>query len=191
MNRRRVLRTGLAASLLPLAGCDWFNGTRKWEEEVRLSDGRTIVVAVKVKYQTLSEIGGGSGRVRRRTWLSIKPGQGLPEAEWSEDLAAVLLDIDPATKELVLVATIILCQQWEPWGKPRPAYIEFRLRDGRWQRQLPFTEALFDRPVNLLQSWDKPYRSPFVTLREKSELDGDMGIADNFKRIERKYGTSC
>lgn len=191
MNRRGVLRAGVSAILLPLGGCDWFNGTSKWEEEVRLLDGQTIVVAVKVNYKTISEIGGPSGKVQRRTWLQIKPGQGLPDTVWSEDLAPVLLDIDPATKELFLVATIMLCQQWEPWGKPRPAYIEFRLRGGRWQRQLPFTEALFGRPVNLLQSWDKPYRSAFVTLREKSELDSDMGIADRFKRISRIDGNAC
>jgi hypothetical protein len=191
MNRRRALGAGVCVALSPLTGCDWFNGTSAWEEEVQLSDGRTIVVAVKVKYETIGEIGGPSGRVRRQTSLRIKPGQGLPDTEWSQDLAAVLLDVDPATKELLLVATIILCQQWEPWGKPRPAYIEFRLRDGRWQRQLPFTEALFDRPVNLLQSWAKKYRSAYVTLQEKRELDSPSGMAENFKRIMRNYGTSC
>lgn len=190
MNRRReLLVVGVAA--MPLSGCDWFGGRASWEEEVRLADGRVIVVAVSVEYQTIGEIGGPSSRIRRRTTVRIKPGQGLPDAPWSEDLAAVLLDFDPEANELVLVATIVVCDQWNRWGKPRPAYVEFRLREGRWQRQVPFTVALLGRLANLLQTWGAQTRGSYVTLEQKRALDSDVGMASNFKRIDRSYGTSC
>ena len=191
MNRRQALQAGLLAAPLLLPACDWFNGSAQWEEEVQLSDGRVVVVAVKVQYATIGEVGGPSTRVRRQTTVRIKPGQGLPDTAWSEDLAAVLLDFDSVANELVLVATIVVCEQWERWGRPRPAYIEFRSRGGKWRHQTPFTQALFDRQVNLLQTWAAQTRGSYVTLAQKRGLDSDMGIASNFKRIVRNYGTSC
>jgi uncharacterized protein YecE (DUF72 family) len=150
-----------------------------------------VVVAVKVQYETIGEVGGPSTRARRQTTVRIKPGQGLPDTAWSEDLAAVLLDFDSVAKELVLVATIVVCEQWERWGRPRPAYVEFRLRGGNWRHQTLFTQALFDRQVNLLQTWAAQTRGSYVTLAQKRGLDSDIGIASNFKRIVRNYGTSC
>lgn len=189
MNRRRALQACLLA--LPLSGCDWFNGTDGWDEEVQLSDGRVVVVAVNVKYQTIGEIGGPSSRIRRQTTVRIKPGQGLPDTPWSEDLAAVLLDIDPNTNELVLVATTVVRDQCQPWGEPCPNYVEFRLRNGRWQRALPFAEALYGRAVNLLQSWAAQTRGKHVTLEQKRGLDSDMGMDSRFKCILKSYGKGC
>jgi hypothetical protein len=191
MNRRQALQAWLLAAPLLLPACERFNGRAQWEEEVQLSDGRVVVVAVKVQYATISEVGGPSTRVRRQTTVRIKPGHGLPDTAWSEDLAAVLLDFDSQAQELVLVATIIVRDQCERWERPCPAYLEFRLRDDQWQRQLPLTDALFGRPANLLQTWAAQTRGDYVTLQQKRGLDSDMGMDPRFKCILKSYRSGC
>lgn len=191
MNRRLLLRAALGVALSALTGCNWFGGTAEWQEEVLLSDGRKIVIAVKVEYQMISEIGGPSTRVGRRTTLRVLPDQGIPKTEWSEDLAAVLLDIDAESGELLLVGAPVIEQQCARWGAPCPRYVEFRFRDGRWRRQVPFSEALFGRPVNLLQKWGAQTRGPFVTLEQKRAIDSDIGIDLPFKCILKSYKNGC
>jgi hypothetical protein len=120
-----------------------------WIEEVRLSDGRTIVVARSVGLRDDTTVGGPTEIATTRSEVrALEPADVFPP--WSAPLLVQYLDVSPATNEWVLIAEAYSCDAWDAIG--RPAYstrVMYVVRDGRWVMQ-PLTDEFVGRKANML-----------------------------------------
>lgn len=97
------------AGALTLVGCD--RASVKWSEEVRLADGRMIVVARTAQGRTYSELGGTGGwrdPVEMSIAITKAPGDIKLPPEWRDTYVPVLLDYDESDKSWSIVTTFYL-----------------------------------------------------------------------------------
>ncbi len=78
----------------------------EWKEEVRLSDGRVVIVKRTAQGKALGEIGGPGGwRATRMTVEIDRPRLPSNPPMWSERWVPMLFDYDADAREWFLVAT--------------------------------------------------------------------------------------
>jgi hypothetical protein len=127
----------------------------RWEEEVVLSSGETLVLERSTRYRRSGE----PYNPLQTSWApedsAIVVRAGPPESigarysvrDWIEP---VILDRDPQTRDLVMVGTAWNCDWVRKYaGKARGLYVAFRLRPGVEAEAIPVPDWAWGRARNL------------------------------------------
>lgn len=180
------LTLGVMLSSMPLVGgCG--DSTITWQEEVKLSDGRVIVVTQKRRYEgAYSGHGSGASSIPREAWLTFKlPEFGSKEIVWHENLDTQILNVYKG--KLYIVGLPHTEREFRQYGSPRPSYIGFRYDQGQWVR-IPFNEipiAIYDSNMWLDSAPDN--KSKYVSLTNKAGQMNDGMYPNELKRIDPHY----
>jgi hypothetical protein len=126
-----TLLTVLAA--LVLSGC---GGGRNWREEVRMADGKTIVVQRIAKLgnpldQEIPDLKYGPPTVGHRIRIPV-PDRG--SVVWETDKTLTPLAIGLRGETVFLAASPRFCWAYEQLGRPVPPYVFFKHEGKDWQR---------------------------------------------------------
>jgi hypothetical protein len=147
-----------------------------WTEEVRLSDGRTIVVARSVGLRDDTTAGGPMEIATTRSEVrALEPADAFPP--WSAPLLVQYLDVSAATNEWVLIAEAYGCDSWDAIG--RPSYstrVMYVVREGRWVMQ-PLTDELVGRKANMLVRVRQSQRYPDHRVTVVGKPTSNQGAA--------------
>jgi hypothetical protein len=181
----RLLTLLLATAIASACG----NVDVSWKEEVKLADGRIIVVVRTAEGKALGEIGGPGGwRATRMTLEIDHPKVPQQPPRWSERWVPMLLDYDKGTGEWFLVATFYTCIDWYDLGRPRLPYLQYRAREGRWE-EVPLDPKLYGRPANMLTGVNARGEPGLVDIDAKERRK--RNAAEEFRRIVDVWPTSC
>src|SRR4051812_32003874 len=97
------------AALVSTVGCTV--KSVHWIEEVALSDGRIVRVERDEQYSTgCGSVGGPACAMALNTRLRVLDTPA--SAQWADHLVPLLLDVDPANGELVLICTTDSVEKW-------------------------------------------------------------------------------
>lgn len=175
---RLLFTSGICMSL---SSC---SNTLSWREEVKLADGRTIVVSQERRCASGYTGGNSAACIEREAWLRLRlPELGVGEITWHENLSPVVLNLRGARFYLVAVAPT--AREFAQYGKPKPPYFGFVLEGGAWRRiafrDIP--EAVYD--ANLVLDGTR-VKAALLTLAAKDgrEFNGDPGYPGYFRRVD-------
>lgn len=117
----------------------------RWQEEVLLHDGSTIIVKRKQVFDPrgLREPGQGAPLSEEALTFSLRDGRTI---RWRSDfgrgyqdnLMPLVLDVVDGSPYLITYPT--RCHAYNKWGRPNPPYVYFRYNDTQWQR-IPMEEV--------------------------------------------------
>lgn len=149
-------RTAIAALLaLPMMAACSNETLLRWEEEVTLSSGETLLLECTTRYRKkgapfnpLESIWGleDSSIVVRAGPADLVGARFDPRA-W---FIPVVIDRDPGSRQLVLVATAFNCDWVKPYkGKNRSIYVAFGMRPGVEAAAVDFPKWAWNRTRNL------------------------------------------
>jgi len=179
-------------------------GLGPWQEEVRLSDGRELVVERYEEAGVRQPIGDvGAAFLTVTTLKFVAPPELATLPVLSTQYRPLILDFDPAIGTWFVIAfDERVCMQPIPEAihegimdrtglvNLRPNF-EYRLVDGKWL-EVPVGFERISLPANLLvrrmtvEYWnDKGLPVPLV---EKHRLDSDPGVPTEFRRIQPRIG---
>jgi hypothetical protein len=169
------------ASALALTGAQVLSGcgadTITWQEEVKLLDGRVIIVT---QTRRLEE------NVEREAWLNFKlPEFGDKEILWHENLDTMVLNVYQHKLYVVGVPGTVI--EYRQYGRPEPPYIGYRYDNAQWAR-IPFGEipaAIYGAnmyPENMALA-----RLKHVTISDKDEIFRDDRWRPHQRRIDPSY----
>ena len=183
--RLQLLTLLLAAAVLAACG----NVDVSWKEEVKLADGRMIIVKRTAQGKALGEIGGPGGwRATRMTLEIDRPKRPNEPPVWSERWVPMLFDYDPESKEWFLVATFYTCIDWYDLGRPKLPYVQYRARNARWE-EVPLDPKLIGRPANLLTGVNARGEPGLVSLVVKERED--RGAYVSYRQIVDVWQAGC
>ena len=179
MLKKIILFAATTLCLINLAACSPYI---TWKEEVKLNDGRVIVVEQKKRME---------GNIARETWLTIN----LPEFSaspivWNERLIPIIVNIDSG--KLYVVGVPPTGREMELYGCPKPYYVEFVWDNGKWKR-IPFEEIptqIYDS--NMLEDAVPPKDITYLSLERKNarDLNGTTG-PNALRRLAPNRGSGC
>ena len=167
----------ISGCLMNLDACS-FSPFVTWKEEVKLNDGRIIVVE-----QKKHDIGG----IAREAWLTIN----LPEFSaqpivWHENLDPLIVNIDGG--QLYVVGFPPTPVEGRKYDCPQPPYVGFVWENLAWKR-IPF-EKIPERiyQVNMLADSFPPKGIDFLTVQRKTgeDLGRRATLPPGLKRIDPK-----
>ena len=153
-----------------------------WKEEVKLNDGRVIVVEQKRRLE--------QGFVRE-SWITVN----LPEFSaspivWDEKLMPSILNIDDG--KLYIVGEPATGRETDLYGCPEHGYVGFKWDGENWKR-IPFAqipENIYD--VNLLLNSVPPEGTELLTLDRKNAADlNGNGPLQALLRVLPNRGNGC
>jgi hypothetical protein len=188
-----LLKTLAMLMLAPILGACSSEKKVEWTEDVKLSNGRMIVVNRYEEYRRVTDAGAGF----RVGWLFQKsriaaelPAPIQRKVSWEGTLQPLVLDIQP-DNIVYLVCNVATGAGRTEWQVPmHELYVVFRLTNEGWQRI-----SLADLPPsvqpNLLGStetlfiWRKERSGIHVDLKLKQELDSDAQTPKRLKSIVR------
>jgi hypothetical protein len=162
-----------------------------WREQVKLNDGRVIVVTQKRRCELAIQTRDNFGCIEREAWLTID----LPEFSatpmvWHEKLHPRIVNIHNGHLYIVgKPPTSRESRHYGMYAKPVPPYIGFVWENGLWKR-LPFElipEAIYD--TNMLIEGIPPKGITLLTLKlkESHQVNGNLLYNKNQKRIDPNY----
>jgi hypothetical protein len=161
---------------------------RIWQEEVKLSDGRIIVVTQKKRCEGAYTGGNYANCIAREAWLTINlPEFSTQEIVWHANLNPRVVDIHAG--RLYVVGWPPTGREFRLYNKPRPPYIGFMFENGQWIR-IPLEaipEAIYD--TNMLIESIPSSGTTFLTLvnKESREVNGNPTYKKHQKRIDPSY----
>jgi hypothetical protein len=161
-----------------------------WTEEVRLSDGRTIVVARAVGLRDDTTVGGPGEIATTRSQVRALEPPGLFPA-WSAPLMVQLLDVSLASGEMVLIAHAYTCESWIAIGRPPySTRVMYVARGGRWEMQ-PLSQEFIGRKANMLMRvrQSRAFENRPVPASEKNALNG--GAATEYMTMNPTPGAAA
>jgi hypothetical protein len=181
---RFILTVACAASV---AACSTSGALVSWREEVKLSDGRKIVVEQRKQCDPGHRGTSNADCIARESWLTFD----LPEFSaapivWHQRLFALLLNVSDGNLYVVGYPRTEL--EYEQLGRPKPPYIGFIWRAGQWQK-IPIKDiptAIYD--TNLFLEDVLP-GATYLTLERKQQMMGDSRIARFMRRIDPNLDT--
>lgn len=195
---------GLALAVCTLLAACGPTGLGPWQEEVRLSDGRKIVVEryeEAVVRKPIADV--GAAFLTRTTLKFVAPPEVATLPVLSTQYRPLILDFDPAIGTWFVIAfDERACMQPIPEAihegimdktgriNLRPNF-EYRLIGGKWL-EVPLGPERIGLPVNLLiqrmtvESW-KAMRRP-VPLEEKQRLDSHPRVPTEYRKIQPRIG---
>jgi hypothetical protein len=110
-----------------------------WWEEVRLADGRMVMVERGVKIEKKMSAGLRRPAVTRYSLRVINPSSQNP-IRWKGAYALAPIVLDFQGDEAYLVSLPMTCDaDLKPFGNPNPPYIAQKWKSGRWV-QIPLTD---------------------------------------------------
>ena len=144
-----------------------------WQEEVKLSDGRIIMVTQKKLCEGAYTGGNYADCVAREAWLTIN----LPEFSaqpivWHEHLFAIVVNIHEG--RLYVVGCPPTAREEQYYGNPKPNYVGFVWEGGQWKR-IPFKEipeAIYD--TNMFLGHIPPSGATHLTVMRKESNERGM-----------------
>ena len=176
----------LLAGLLPaLAAC---SGSVQWREEVRLNDGRVVVVDQKRRcaggdYKAAKD----ASCVATEAWLSFRlPETGNQEVIWHERLNPMVLNVHEG--HIYVVGIPIHPSEFRAYGATNPPYIGYVLQGSQWQR-IPFERIPLEiYNGNLLIESIPKTRTKHLSLSSKEGRgeNGDPDYPADLRRIDPK-----
>ena len=173
LNRWLLILGGLTV----LPACS--NNEVTWQEEVKLNDGRMIVVTQK-KFMDRG--------IDRDAWLTFSlPEFSKTEILWHESQQPIVLNVHAG--KLYVVGLPPTQREFYKYGKPRPPYVPYRWENGAWER-IPFAEvpeAIYD--VNMLIEGIPPKGTKLLTWITKMgpNLNGKGTYDEDQKRLDPQY----
>jgi len=200
----RPLWIGLAIGACAVLVACGSSGLGPWQEEVRLSDGRKIVVERYEEAEVRQPIGDvGAAFLTSTTLKFVAPPELATLPVLSTQYRPLILDFDPAIGTWFVIAfDERACMQPIPEAihegimdrtgliNLRPNF-EYRLVDGKWL-EVPVGSERIGLPVNLLiqrmtvEYWnDKGLPVPLV---EKRRLDSHPRVPTEYRRIQPRIG---
>ncbi len=185
-----VLRLVLLCTLvLTMVGCSRMSET--WKEEVRLSDGRLIVVKRTAKGTITRDMAmRATGWKPRETTVRIPELDGFAHPPvWRSGLIPVVMDYDTASSTWSVVATYMWCSTWYDMGRPTVQYVQYISVGGEAWRVVPLQPGLIGRRANLLTHIRPTGESGLIREEYKEMLWRTS--ADQFKSISTTWKTSC
>lgn len=146
-----------------------------WREEVELSDGRVITVERTVTWQDVTPWGQSKSYLTRSLTIEILTESGRAAAPtWrAQRERALLLDWDSSNREYILVTYPAACSRYNEAGRPRPPYIQYRLRNGEWT-PVAFDAELVGRRANMLVYPRVSRERGLLTLIQKEGRQGGL-----------------
>ena len=156
----------LVASAVLLGGCD---SIREWEEQVRLHDGRVVVLKRTAVKEFTAALGDAPYRHKESRLALDEP----VNIRWRGDIRPIAFDLY-GSDAYVVIDLIGRGGPCERYGNPNPPFVYFRSMDGiAWVRvgaaAVPSTLRR-----NLLLNWDRPEigrsRQP-LSVKDKQALD--------------------
>ena len=160
--RKRRLTLAALALLPTMAGCS-NEKVFRWEEEVTLSGGEALLLERTTRFRKkgapfnpLETIWGEEdSSILVRAGPADLVGARFGLREW---FIPVVIDRDPESRRLVLIATAFNCDWVQPYkGKNRSIYVAFELRPGAEAAAVDFPAWAWNRKRNLyLMSFDVP-----------------------------------
>lgn len=178
---------GVAAVMVLLSRCGSVDIS--WREDVRLDDGRMLLVKRSAKGETLGEIGGPGGWKATQMTLEIEePKSPGNPPRWTERWVPIVFDYDPMAKEWYVVATFYMCDDWYDLGRPELPYLEYRARNGSWNRTV-LSAAHFGKKANLLTGVRSGGEQRHVTVEEKTRRDYEAGAT--YKEVVKAWRRNC
>jgi hypothetical protein len=186
-----LLNTLVMLMLVPTLGACSNEKKVEWTEDVKLSDGRMIVVNRYEEYRRVTDAGAGF----RVGWLFQKsritaelPAPIQRKVSWEGNLIPLVLDVRP-DKSVYFVGWVATGAGMIEWKvSRREHYVVFRLTNEGWQR-IPLVELPLSVQPNLLGSTERLFisgkgRSGMrVDLKLKEELASDPAIDAEIKSI--------
>ena len=173
---KRMTLGFVLASVPLVGGCG--DNILTWQEEVKLLDGRVIMVTQKRRIDR--------DNMDREAWLTFKlPEFGDKEIVWHESLGTQVLNVYQDKVYVVGKADTIAA--YNQYGLPKPSYVGFRYDNGQWAR-IPFNEipeAIYD--TNMYFENMAVHRLKHVSLADKAKMLKDTGYMPNYKRIDPKW----
>lgn len=159
--------------------------TKSWKEEVKLLDGRVIVVNQQRRFEGAYN-GSNYGGVPRESWLTLKlPETGNQETTWHEKLDPTNLNV--VNGKLYIVGIPPTDREFYLYNRPRPPYIGYVFENKAWRR-IQFNEipvAMYD--VNLSIDSENYIQSGRITLANKAKELQDPTLPKDVKRIDPSY----
>jgi len=196
MRGRRPIRALITAlALVTIAGCGSSDSKYAWREQVRLQDGKLLLVERTARFKENWVAGGGGGSFNEGMTLRIVQSPiPAPSATWSDRLVPLVLEYDPVKHEWALIVTFFHCDSWYELGRPALPYAEYRYRDGRWIRQALSTQWI-GHPANVLPTdpSDKAAigSGDVLTVERKSTIIEESTMAPKYRRVVDQWKTGC
>ena len=148
-----------------------------WQEEVKLLDGRVIVVRLVRQFEGRSYNGTTFGSMPREFWITMNlPEFSKHEIVWHEKVLPTNLNIYKG--KLYIVAIPFSEREFDLYNKPAPPYVGYLFENDQWKR-IPFDEipsAIYD--MNLVMSSEGFSQNQHVTLIDKAREDKRMLDSD-------------
>jgi hypothetical protein len=180
----------IAVTALQITAC---SRTVQWDEEVKLNDGRIIVVTQKKRCEggdyTANK---GATCIAREAWLTIKlPEFSDKEIVWHENLDPMIVNLHLG--RLYVVGRPPHTLEFRTYGATNPPYFGFVWDGGIWKR-IAFPEIpleIYD--TNMLIESIPSTKTALMTLIVKSsdQENGAMTKDASLRRIDPKHTTSA
>lgn len=156
---------------------------RTWQEEVKLGDGRIVMLERQEQYHFTQEFG-GLGEMHTdasRLTMSLSKSEALPPLTTHE--MPLIFDVEPNTGEFFVITIVDLCTRAQKvgldWHKP---YFEYRLVGSEWQRA-PVSAGKIGWQANLLISREIAATGKVISLAKKTAKDRNPGIGLIYKNV--------
>lgn len=192
-SKQLLLLLSMMVSQCACAGLPGISHAMRWQEEVKLHDGRIIVVERFYNLGGYPAIESHNRSPLDETLTFTLPGS--PKAiAWKTEfndysaelnsLGALLLDVVDGIP--YLAASPAGCIAYNKWGRPNPPYILFKYANETWQRiPLEAFPPMLVQP-NLMSTPDSRVLKPYYTLEQvKGEMQG-RNIAPEARSILRQ-----
>lgn len=154
-----------------------------WKEEVKLNDGRIIVVEQKKRCEGASTGGGYASCIAREAWLTIDLPEFSPQPiVWHQNLLPMILNIHNG--RLYVIGSPPGSHEFNKYGGrvEHHPYFGFVWNGNQWM-QIPFNEipeVIYD--ANLILDHIPRSKKSYLTLSEK--LSGEMYGGNSARRID-------
>lgn len=179
----------LCTLVLTMGGCSRMS--ESWKEEVRLSDGRLIVVKRTAKGTITRDIA-----MRATGWNPTEITLRLPQADgtatppvWRSVLVPLVMDYDPASSTWSVVATHMFCSTWYEMGRPASHYVQYISVGGEAWRVVPLQPGWPGRRANLLTEI-RPTGEPRMVREADKEMRWHRE-SDRYKSVSTTWKTKC
>src|SRR5690606_22753592 len=156
---------------------------REWKEEVKLNDGRIIMVNQKWRCDRIGKYNTGKEycSTMRESWLTFQlPEFSNQEITWNEELMPLVLNVDQGQLYIVGIAE---GGQFLIYGKPQPPYIGYRWNADEWHR-IPFEEipeAIYK--TNMATEFPRGNSPSLFKLEAKDKSNNRTSLSKSYRRV--------
>lgn len=178
----------LCMPVVTMVGCNRMS--ESWKEEVRLSDGRLIVVKRTAKGSITRDMAmRATGWEPGETTLRIAQDGIVNPPVWRSALIPVVMDYDSASSTWSVVATHLSCVTWYDMGRPASQYVQYISVGGEAWRVTPLQPGWDGRRANLL-THIRPAGEPRLLREADKEMVWRQGSVP-YKWISTSWKTNC